>query len=489
MASSEIWMLKVALGSIAGIFGVLAAICTFLDLLYAEKQEPVQTWFRMRWDTIGRSPWLSLPEKVIGGLLRWEERFKGIDPLSESRSRAMTFLWCVTPVPVLIAVWIHDGAPQAFFASLVALPCLFLLLHDKGRQVVSWIESRRGINITEGFMVGVFSTWVFGNMIATGIWIDLSLKMNLLWALLTMTLLLPTFWLLIWTSGGGPTAVASCILPRFRDYPRPHSVNRIRSCFALGASASFVVTYLSLLLGHIARPTAPVPQTFQMLLSNAVFDGCTVIATVLVLRWAVSKRGMLRLPVAITVDVVIAAIFACGSLYFALVGRENALSIRQVLDVLVGQSANSSGWELGPYFWAMHTTFIPTAVYLSIIFFSWLAKCVLTVAHWFFEKGQEHKNPLKLTAAACGVIVAIFGVGAIVAGAAQEYVKRKGTPAPMLDTLKPPKFKISSGGTRAPPQIGSLEGMAPSSGIKYGVPRFPRFPARRKSSSNESRSV
>jgi hypothetical protein len=424
MTNSEAWIAKIIFGGVAALFAVLAAIAVFMDLLHSEQQQWVQTRFRVYWQAIGRNQWLMLPEKVIGSLLKLEERFRQIDALSESRSRGMTFLWCGTPIAAFIGLWLHRDASWAIMFCLPALPCLFMVLHGKGRRILSRIEDHGWTAIALPPLVVVVSLWVYGMGIAAVAWIELSLKMSLFWASISMILLLPMYWLLLWTLSAGPAKIFLLVVPWFRPFPPDRSIHRVRSCFALGASASFAVTYFSLLLGHVARPTAPVPQTLQMLLSNVIFDGCTMVATVLILRWAVSK-GTLRIPGAIAMDTVVAGILACGSLYFGLIGSSNALSPHQVLSVLLGRSPDGSDWEFGPYFWAMHTTFIPTAIYLCAILFCWLAKCVLTTAHWFFGKAQEHKNPLKLTAAACGVMIAVFSFGTYCAGAVQDYLKEK----------------------------------------------------------------
>jgi hypothetical protein len=116
---------------------------------------------------------------------------------------------------------------------------------------------------------------------------------------------------------------------------------------------------------------------------------------------------------------------ACGSLYFGLVITDKALNLSQILHILIGRSIDNTHYELSPYFWTMHTTFIPTLLYLSLILFCWIGKAMLIPVRWFFGKGQEHKNPLKLAAALCGLFVAIFTVLAFVASAAQERAEKK----------------------------------------------------------------
>ena len=194
-------------------------------------------------------------------------------------------------------------------------------------------------------------------------------------------------------------------------------------------SIGFTVTFVALLIGHAADPAAYVPQTFQVLASNVLFDGLTMVLTFTILSWAVGRGWLFSIPLAVFLDLVAAALLACCSLYFALVGTEHALSVRELLWVLVAHSPDGSRVKLSPYFWTMHTTFLPTFAYLALILVTWFAKLLLTPVKWFFGKGHEHKSPLKLTAALCTTISVIFGLLFLGAGSAYERAKEKAATA------------------------------------------------------------
>jgi hypothetical protein len=195
--------------------------------------------------------------------------------------------------------------------------------------------------------------------------------------------------------------------------------------FSVAVTLSFAVTFLAMLLGHLVNQSAWVPQTLQMLVSNVIFDGFTVVVTLALLSWAVAKRTMLRIPCAIFLDIVIAALLACCSLHFGLVFTEKAVTWGETLNVLLAKSPGAEGFELGPYFWTMHTTFLPTLLYLSLIFVTWTGKLILLPIKWFFGAGQEHKNPLKLTAAFLTLFSVAFGSLSFMASTAQELCEKK----------------------------------------------------------------
>ena len=163
-------------------------------------------------------------------------------------------------------------------------------------------------------------------------------------------------------------------------------------------------------------PDLQVPQTFQMLVSNVLLDGVTMLVTFELLAWAVKKHTMLRIPAAISFDVVVAAVLACASLYFGLVLTEQALTIIETINVLLGRAPEGIGVEFGPYFWAMHTTFLPTLVYIGLILLTWLAKVLLGLSRLFFKIGYESSNPLSFT---YGVLNAVWAMFAATAGIMQ----------------------------------------------------------------------
>ncbi len=154
-----------------------------------------------------------------------------------------------------------------------------------------------------------------------------------------------------------------------------------RTIFLLlfGGIVSFFWTFSALVLGQVLEPSAPVPQTFQLLFVNTVLDSLTIVATLWLLMFAFRHAsGWLTAPVlvfAIGMDILLAALFAVLSLYLGLLGNpEFALTIRECVSVLWGLSPDGSVREFGPYFWVMHTVFLPTMVYLGMLMIVLIAR-------------------------------------------------------------------------------------------------------------------
>jgi hypothetical protein len=120
-----------------------------------------------------------------------------------------------------------------------------------------------------------------------------------------------------------------------------------------------------------------------MILANALFDGLTFTATLLLMRQVDRFNGwvaFLVLIVLIGVDLVVAGLLAFGSLFAGLMGSAHALDVQGLTAVLLGQPPDASTHALGPLFWVMHTAFLPTGIYLFFIAFWALAKVIMSIA-------------------------------------------------------------------------------------------------------------
>jgi hypothetical protein len=170
---------------------------------------------------------------------------------------------------------------------------------------------------------------------------------------------------------------------------------------------SSFITLLSLTFGHTIMPDLWIPKTTKMIISNIIFDIFTVYATFYLLKWAIKKHSIYRIPIAIIIDIIFASLFACLSLYFGLIFSEKSLSIVETLNILIAKSPGGNTFEYGPYFWVMHTTFIPTLLYLLIVSFSWYAKIILIPIVWLFGEIQS-KNSLQAFALMLALMAAFF---------------------------------------------------------------------------------
>jgi len=370
------------------------------DVLLGERQEGIRGWFRQRWAAVSRSRWVRMPERVIEWLLGLERRIRARFP------GALEHL--TTSDPTLVAVfavvcvvsWQTWGILVALAIGTVSSALLVCLFSQRLRNELTHAVARGSkiARLAFGTAGVVFLFWIYIGVLGLKLLLELPTSV----AIVLMIASLPVLLLLIWGIGA--------MLYMFRGHARERAL-RLGDLFAMGVAASFLVTLVAFLVGRSAQPGCWVPQTLQMLLSNVFFDGLTLVATFAILSWAVARPGLFRIPAAVFVDLIIGALLACASLYFGLVFTDKGLSVGEVFRVLIARSPAGDTLDFGPYFWAMHTTFLPTLGYLAVIFACWLGKAMLIPVQWFFGKGQELKNPLRLTAVLCTLIAALFYLG------------------------------------------------------------------------------
>jgi hypothetical protein len=185
--------------------------------------------------------------------------------------------------------------------------------------------------------------------------------------------------------------------------------------FVLGISVSMTLTFVALALGHALHPELVVPRTWQLFAANALGGGLILSSTFLVVRWAVERSKLVgRIPLAILFDLGIAATLSCLALYVGLWGTAQALPPRAIVRVLLGFAPDGHAHEFGSYFWTMHMTFLPIALYLLVLLVAWLIKVALDPAAWLVRQAALRETPLKYLAAAAGIYVAAFSALGVV---------------------------------------------------------------------------
>jgi len=389
--------MSIVLKIISGLFGIFAALFAFMAVLQNERHERTKAWFQQKWESLSMNPFLALPERVINAVILAKNRFSmwmiHIVDNSNMGELGITILGLVM---FNLATFLVFGLSSLLLSALISVPSI-LYLSEKH------ITKRQRLDMSN-LVFAICAMIVF---LGIGVmWVYLSLRMALVFATMSMLIALPCYLVVI-------------LVPVAAIYPRISKKTNIGALIdnliplGLAVGLSFTITFLAFLVGNLVKPDAHVPQSFQMLVSNIIFDGATMIFTFVLLAWAIKRKVWIRIPIAITLDVLLAVLLACGSLYFGLLLSEKELSLRQVLFVLIGRVPTGENIELGPYFWAMHTTFLPTIAYLSILLMAWLGKTMLTPIRWFFGKGHEHKNPLALTAALFTLIATIFAFSSI----------------------------------------------------------------------------
>jgi len=448
-----------ALSAIAVLFGTTAAgLALWASAQTRPEQSVTQLWFRQKWEVLRLRPWHSLPKAVIRWLIGMRAKLASVTA-DDFSLPIQGFLLMLFPFPLGAALWLRankSAAPRLnwmFFGAIAIGAVLYVV-----SALLSVVRRNRAalpLAISFTLLIGLTATayrlnsahaWalflpvVFSWGLFVGppsrslpkvpwysivllfvctvllgyalrIWLLLTLEMTLGRAVATALVLLPFY--------GTAAAFAFFvvadatllfILDELRDNDKLRKLIRANFLlFGFSVSISFSVTLFAMFIGHLFVPSGPVPQSTRMLISNAMFDGTTVVVTISVLERALRPIKTISVMSAVGVNVMMGGILALMSLWVG-VGR---LTPGQVLHVLVGHSLDGRRWELGAYFWTMHTVFLPLLVYLSVVTVCWIGKASLGPTRIFFERAQhEDINGLTLTARFFALVAAIAGLGA-----------------------------------------------------------------------------
>jgi hypothetical protein len=101
---NTLWLIKISFQAIAGLFGVLVAIFTFLDSAHDEKQENIKAWFKGKWEVLNSSSWLSLPEKATSWLLNLRRRLPELYHFFVERTFNLVIF---TPILFFLGCWFN----------------------------------------------------------------------------------------------------------------------------------------------------------------------------------------------------------------------------------------------------------------------------------------------------------------------------------------------------------------------------------------------
>ena len=442
MTATSLLLLETSFKTIAFLFAVAAAYLIFSARRQTDRSDLVRKWFRRKWLRIRQSPWLELPQIVVEWFYNQKSllvRFS-LNANTKWRFGKLAFSEMIM-LSILSSLFVEQYEIAKFlviYYSLLILSWKSLkafISKKQGELSGEKVEDKSTESTTSMHPLQIPLTVIVISFailfpivsIVSVVVITIGiLQTNVYVAAFLSVVLLPMYW----NGIGIPTLLTIGVykviqvvrrgdvelLERLAEDEELKSKVMARASvlhsFAIGVSLSFVVTILALLIGHIGSPDSWIPMTMQMLISNLLFDGFTMVTTFSLLGWYLQRRSSKRLFGAVAADIVACGILACLSLYFALVFTDQALSFNEVARILVALSPNQNEYDLGPYFWAMHSTFLPTLIYVGILLLCWFGKELLLVVRWFFLINAESKRPLELTSCLLGVLATVFfGLG------------------------------------------------------------------------------
>ncbi len=377
-----------------------------------EDREALQELYRMRWQRLRDGRYLEVPERGVGWLLGLKhEAAKQIIHAFSSvvgvlPSAVITSVAYVMFVPVFVGIWLRFGMIYSILAGVFGLFVLLALIDVEHPALPRSMASKIRRARFEKRLFAIVAMLLCASFI---IWLRFALALDELWW--TATVLSVAFPLYVYLGCSMLIAANASI-----SFPEQRHDAAVTVGFAVAASV--VVTAIALLIGSLAEPAAPIPRNVQLFLVNVLCDGVTLALTFFILGGAVDAvieasdhrviRAKYPIPVAIALDTIVAGVLACLSLYLGLLGSEHALTLRETTRVLVARAPSGGTYEFGPYFWAMHTTFIPTLMYLTTIALAWIGKLIILPVFHVMKKGNELEKPHDLTAAVFAFVAVLF---------------------------------------------------------------------------------
>jgi len=378
--------------SMAALVGVVGAVFALLDALSKpDEQTKVRDIFQQYWETVRRTSLLSMPGRLVRLILSVRHFGEAVTEWVVTSDRGSTIVGSIGGITAVIVLLI--GLPRAR-PYIVGWSLVSLLANWSKARNWRIIGALGLLDDLGGFLIAVGGFVVLIKFATT--------ERYTLWATLLVLIALPL----------GPAAMdfvdgwRRALKGSSSEGEREERPLLLQS-FGIGVSLSALWTTIALVLGRFADPSASLHLSYQILSSNVAFDSLTVTLTFMLFAWV--EKSRLSIAAAIAINVVVSAFFACASLWLGLYCTPARLSVHQIFHVLVARSPDGSRFQLSSYFFLMHTTFLPIAIFFSLIFLCWIAKTMLQVSLWIMKRGaDETVNPLKMCAALCAVFVALF---------------------------------------------------------------------------------
>jgi hypothetical protein len=302
-----------------------------------------------------------------------------------------------------IVVLVHS-LPTLFQRSLLALVLGYALFGIRGPFVQRLTEFNkksepisRGQNLwSDVLTLGMLSMGVY--TVASGL--EVAVGSPIGWALAILLVMIPFIaWVASQLSGDFLADKAGS----------PRNVRFVFFGWSIGAS--LFDTALMFLVGHELTPSVSVPQTMRLLLCNTTCDAVTVVVSMQILEAAISYQGRLRLVRAVLLCIVLGALLAGASVWIGV----GSLSILETARIFIARSMDGTHWELGPYFWVMHSTFLPLLSFIALLLIGWSGKLMITGLEKFFGRAQhEDVNGLNMTGRYLGVVSIFSGLAVAV---------------------------------------------------------------------------
>lgn len=114
--------------------------------------------------------------------------------------------------------------------------------------------------------------------------------------------------------------------------------------------------------------------------------------------------------------IVIGSLLAGASVWIGV----RSLSMVETARIFGARSRDGAHWEFGPYFWVMHSTFLPLLFLIALLLLGWSGKLMIMGLEKYFGRAQhEDVSGLNMTSRYLGVVSVL---SALVAGVLSLFI-------------------------------------------------------------------
>ena len=384
-----------ALSLLGGFLGAIAA--TFaLAAFYPEREERLRGWLKRAWQLVHRTPLRDLPRTLA---IRF---ITAHDALALRVEKALVSkIGVVLLFAGSIAVFLFGSRWAGWFWHFryfsVRSPGLIFICLYLFRFVAVRISPLLRIVTDAVLYVGVF--FMFFGLYYRMIEKSLTLP-NPVHALTALVILSPAA---MYLPGFALPAMDS-LAKWFKWKETSDEVDRMLVTGGLALGVSFSLTMAALMFGTMVSPSEVLPRGAHLFLSNVIFDALTFAATVVILRRAQGSSRAFAILAAVLMGLLVAALFACASLWLGVLGSNHALSVVGVACTLLGRDPSCRSVQLGPFFWAMHTSFLPTATCLLLLALAVGGRSLSLTVERVLQKAKAETHPYGYSALLVGVV-------------------------------------------------------------------------------------
>lgn len=397
-----------ALEAFEGAFRLGGAVFVAAALVFALLESGVprdgsvlRRWLAGEWQALQAARWAEIPDRTAERLLAFFRRlirafFVDADRTSFFNGVFAGLVFVLIPGAALVNA-VSGGRPFLILYYLTLVGALALLNFAGEARRRSWMAAAAAVylGVSVVVVVPVYVLHSFTEVTIHNVFSHAVMK----------SFLVAVFW---YMAAYALKLVADVWFSRRGIEVEATAGGRFLHDFLAGIPVAYALTFLALLVGHLAELDS-MPQRSWALVLASVLSSSASFATAM---WLVGRAGNGQRMPALALAAVLAALFSSALFYFAHASGWRPPTWVEVMRVLAGVAPGGGRTHLGHDFWAMHLPFLPVLSFVGAILLAGLAKAAAGVLARLSAGGRiMREKPFFAAAAFCAWMSALaFGI-------------------------------------------------------------------------------